>query len=118
MTESLKKFIVEAHNDKRNIIAGGEDKSLKPACRMATMEWDDELASLAELNVLQCKMNHDNCHNTADFKYSGQNLGSIGFRGDVNDTARIQKSIESWYEEKKDVSQSIIDKYPKGYKGP
>ncbi|XP_037818694.1 antigen 5 like allergen Cul n 1-like [Lucilia sericata] len=118
MTESLKKLIVEAHNEKRNIVAGGDVKHLKPACRMATMEWDDELASLAEYNVLQCKMNHDKCHNTEDFKYSGQNLGEMGFRGNANDTANIQKSIEMWFEEKKDVKQSIIDKYPKGYKGP
>ncbi|XP_037818696.1 antigen 5 like allergen Cul n 1-like [Lucilia sericata] len=118
MTESLKKLIVKAHNEKRNIVAGGDVKHLKPACRMATMEWDDELASLAELNVLQCKMNHDDCHNTDKFKYSGQNLNSLGFTQSPNDTAIIEKSIRLWYWEKSDVSQAIIDKFPKGYKGP
>lgn len=118
ITDSLKKLIVDMHNEKRDIIAGGGEKSLKPACRMATMEWDDELAALAELNVLQCKMKHDKCHNTDAFQYSGQNLGLIGFRGDVDDKARIEKSIKLWFEEKKDVKQSIIDKFPKNYKGP
>ncbi|XP_065365384.1 antigen 5 like allergen Cul n 1-like [Calliphora vicina] len=118
MTSSLQKLIVDKHNEKRNIIAGGEDDDLKPACRMATMKWDDELASLAEYNVKQCKMNHDDCHNTDNFKFSGQNLGSIGFSGSKNDTEQITKSIELWFEEKKDVEQSIIDEYPNDYSGP
>ncbi|KAM7350298.1 antigen 5 like allergen Cul n 1-like [Cochliomyia hominivorax] len=118
MTDSLKKLILDEHNEKRNTIAGGEYDKLKPACRMGTMEWDDELAKLAELNVLQCKMKHDKCHNTNDFKYSGQNLGVSGYNGDVNDSASIKKFIQLWYDEKKDVKQSIINKYPKGYKGP
>ncbi|KNC32017.1 hypothetical protein FF38_10695 [Lucilia cuprina] len=118
ITDSLKKLIVDRHNEKRNIIAGGGEKHLKAACRMATMEWDDELASLAELNVLQCKMKHDKCHNTDQFRYSGQNLASLGFTKSPNDTALIEKSIRLWYNEKSDVKQSYIDKYPKGYKGP
>ncbi|XP_037818691.1 antigen 5 like allergen Cul n 1-like [Lucilia sericata] len=118
ISETLKKLIVDEHNEKRNIIAGGGEKHLKAACRMATMEWDDELASLAEYNVLQCKMKHDKCHNTDEFKYSGQNLASLGFTKSPNDTALIEKSIRLWYEEKSDVKQSFIDKYPKGYKGP
>ncbi|XP_023302468.2 antigen 5 like allergen Cul n 1-like [Lucilia cuprina] len=117
MTSSLQKLIVDEHNKKRNIIAGGDD-DFKPACRMATMEWDDELAKLAEYNVMQCKMNHDDCHNTEDFKYSGQNLGSIGFSDNKNDTEQITKSIKLWFEEKKDVDQSILDEYPSDYSGP
>ncbi|XP_037818685.1 antigen 5 like allergen Cul n 1-like [Lucilia sericata] len=116
--ESLQKLIVDKHNEKRNTIAGGEYDSLKPACRMATIEWDDELAYLAEFNVLKCKMEHDDCHNTNDFKYSGQNLGEMGFRGEINQTERILQSIDLWYEEKEHVSQSIIDEYPNDYSGP
>lgn len=29
-------------------------------------EWDDDLAYLAKLNVLQCKMAHDKCRNTGE----------------------------------------------------
>ncbi|KAM7350405.1 antigen 5 like allergen Cul n 1-like [Cochliomyia hominivorax] len=118
MTDSLKKLILSEHNEKRNFIAGGGDDDLKPACRMATIEWDDELAKLAELNVLQCTMKHDKCHNTDDFKYSGQNLGVSTYTGDVNDSARIKQFIQMWYDEKENVSQSIINKYPNNYKGP
>ena len=106
------------HNEKRDIIAGGGESSLKPACRMATMEWDDELAALAEYNVLQCKMKHDKCRNTDAYQYSGQNLAVMGFYGEANNTARIGQAIEAWFDEKKDVKQEQIDKFPNKYKGP
>ncbi|XP_017474138.1 PREDICTED: venom allergen 5-like, partial [Rhagoletis zephyria] len=62
LTQETKNLIVSAHNTKRNTVAGGST-ALEPACRMATMTWDDELAFLAELNVKQCQMRHDACHN-------------------------------------------------------
>ncbi|XP_037818679.1 antigen 5 like allergen Cul n 1-like [Lucilia sericata] len=117
ITEPLKNLIVQTHNEKRNTIAaGGGD--LKPVCRMATMEWDEELASLAKLNVLKCEMEHDKCHNTDAFKHSGQNLADIGFLETANDTDSILQSIDLWFNEKKNVKQNIIDKFPRDYAGP
>lgn len=43
-----------------------------------TLEWDDELAYLAELNAKTCKIEHDLCRNTANFPYAGQNL-ALGY---------------------------------------
>lgn len=42
----------------RNKIASGGIAGYCPASRMATMQWSDELAYLASLNVLQCVMKH------------------------------------------------------------
>lgn len=118
ITDDYKKILVDTHNEKRNLIAGGGDAKLSPACRMATMEWDDELANLAALNVMQCKMAHDKCRNTDAFKYSGQNLAWFGFTGPVDHAAKLKQSVENWFSEVKDTKQSYIDSYPNGYSGP
>ena len=118
MTNELKQLWVDAHNEKRNLIAGGGDANHSPACRMATMEWDDELAQLAALNVKQCKMAHDKCRNTDAFSYAGQNLAWMGFTGPIDHAARMKQSVQMWFDEVKDSKQSYIDSYPKGYSGP
>uniref|UniRef100_A0A1A9W8Y6 SCP domain-containing protein n=1 Tax=Glossina brevipalpis TaxID=37001 RepID=A0A1A9W8Y6_9MUSC len=76
ITEVLKKFITDAHNHYRNYVAWGEDNHFDRACRMATMQWDDELAKLAELRVLNCNMEEKekDCHNTENWLSSGQNI--------------------------------------------
>ena len=66
MTVELKAALLNAHNDKRNLIASGSVTGFKPAVRMATMVWDNELGALAELNTKQCAMKHDSCHNTSN----------------------------------------------------
>ncbi|XP_075155088.1 venom allergen-1-like [Haematobia irritans] len=115
--DKLKKAIVKAHNTKRNLIAGGGDANHGPACRMATMRWDDELAKIAALNVRQCKMAHDKCRNTKAFKYSGQNLAFMGFTGTAKDVDMLTKAVQLWYDEVKDSKMKYIKKYPKNYSG-
>ncbi|KAL9887210.1 antigen 5-related 2 [Glossina fuscipes fuscipes] len=119
----LKKYqttLLDAHNKKRDHVAGGGESKLKRACRMATMKWNSELAKLAEYNVRQCEMNHDKCRNTNTFKYAGQNLAELGRSGaGTPDYGQlIQKAVDSWYEEVNDCNQGYIDSYPKDYKGP
>lgn len=116
--ESLQDLIVDVHNDYRNEVAGGEVDHLKPACRMATMEWDEELAKLAALNVRQCKMKHDECRNTENFKHSGQNLAILPYKDEANSTELIDEAITLWFEENEDVEMKYIDKYPSDYDGP
>lgn len=112
--------LLDAHNKKRNHVAGGGESKLKRACQMATMKWDPELAKLAEYNVKQCQMNHDKCRNTVKFKYAGQNLAELGRSGgpDPDYGQLIQKAVDKWYEEVKDCNQGYIDAYPMNYRGP
>ncbi|XP_053948657.1 antigen 5 like allergen Cul n 1-like [Anastrepha ludens] len=116
LTQANRNAIVNAHNVKRNLVAGG-GTNLKPACRMATMQWDDELAALAALNVKQCQMKHDACHNTDAFKYSGQNLAWITFYGTPDVAKLAQHSIDMWYNEIKDTKLAYINAYPNNYQG-
>ncbi|XP_018802408.1 PREDICTED: venom allergen 3-like [Bactrocera latifrons] len=116
-TQALKNSIVDAHNAKRNTVAGG-NTALKPACRMATMQWDDELAKLAAFNVKQCQMKHDACHNTKAFEYSGQNLAWITFYNTPNTMQLSLQSVDMWYNEIKDTKMEYINKYPNNYSGP
>ena len=118
ITNDLKQILVDAHNAKRNFIAGGGDPRHSAACRMATMEWDDELAAIAALNVKQCRMNHDRCLNTDAFKYAGQNLAWMGFFGNLDPAEKLNEAVEMWYSEVKDSQQAYIDSYPNGYSGP
>lgn len=111
ITEGLRKVLVNAHNAKRNKIAGGGDRRLKPACRMATMQWDDELAATAAFNVKQCHMIHDQCHNTDHFSRSGQNLAWRGYRGTANHTTKLREVVEMWYSEVDNITQSYIDSF-------
>uniref|UniRef100_A0A1I8NBD2 Venom allergen-1 n=1 Tax=Musca domestica TaxID=7370 RepID=A0A1I8NBD2_MUSDO len=109
--QTLKDRIVADFNKKRNFIAGGGDSNHSPACRMATMEWDDELAKLAELNVKQCEMEHDDCHNTQSFPVSGQNLAWMTYFGTPHIPSLIDGSIQMWYDELKDSSMKYIRSY-------
>lgn len=120
ITDEYKSLLVNAHNEKRNYIAGGNDANHNKACRMATMQWDDELAYLAELNVLQCAMKHDSCHNTDAFKYSGQNLAWMASSSpDLNVANSLQNSVQMWYDEVVNSNSGIIQGgYPSGYSGP
>ncbi|XP_073831641.1 antigen 5 like allergen Cul n 1-like [Musca autumnalis] len=109
--QSMKDRIVAAFNEKRNFVAGGGDPQHYPACRMATMEWDDELAMLAELNVKQCRMEHDACHNTQNFPVSGQNIAWMTFHGTANIQSLVDDSIQMWYDEIEDSSMKYIRSY-------
>ncbi|BFG01504.1 antigen 5 like allergen Cul n 1-like [Drosophila madeirensis] len=116
-----RKQILKMHNVRRNRIASGLMAKYKPAKRMATMRWNPELAKLAALNVKQCKMNHDACHNTQTFKASGQNLAMYGYSGPQSGMTipqLITASVNMWWGEQKDASMTIINKYPSNWSGP
>ncbi|XP_049311695.1 antigen 5 like allergen Cul n 1-like isoform X3 [Bactrocera dorsalis] len=116
LTASEKEALVNMHNEKRNTVAGGSTM-LKPACRMATMEWDEELASMAAFNVKRCKIEHDDCRNTDTFRHSGQNIAWMNFYGAPNVTIMSKRAMDLWYNEIMDTDQAIIDKYPRNYDG-
>lgn len=110
----MKTTILQAHNEKRNFIAGGGHAYLKPACRMATMQWDEELASMAALNVRQCRMKHDKCRNTDTFRYVGQNLGWQPFSGNPDYNNLFQHIMSKWYAEGSYTRMDDIDYYEGG----
>ncbi|XP_034490890.1 antigen 5 like allergen Cul n 1 isoform X1 [Drosophila innubila] len=110
--------ILAAHNAVRQKWASGKGKVRIEACRMATVSWDDELAKLAEYNVMQCAMKHD-CSGTYKFKMAGQNLAKMGFLGSpskINDF--LESSIANWESEERNVNADILAACPENYNEP
>uniref|UniRef100_A0A1I8PS81 Venom allergen-1 n=1 Tax=Stomoxys calcitrans TaxID=35570 RepID=A0A1I8PS81_STOCA len=115
LTAAMQNIIVNRHNAKRNLVAGGTVANHKAACRMATMKWNQELANIAALNVRQCKMSHDSCRNTDAFKYSGQNLAWMSYSGTVNTNSMLENLVDLWYSEVKNSKMSNINSFPVTY---
>jgi Cysteine-rich secretory protein family len=115
MTQARIDLILNLHNSFRSQVAlgqltGGLNGATFPqATRMATLKWNQELSDLALLNAKQCKMQHDACHNTADFEFSGQNLGisstSINFK---DPDVVINGLTNAWFNEYKNANASNI----------
>lgn len=80
---------------------------------MATLQWDDELEFLAELNVRTCVVDHDECRNSYRFQNIGQNLVGIAHykHEPQNITAILLKDIYLWYTEHKIIDSSFITSF-------
>lgn len=105
--------ILKKHNKYRNIIAGGKVRGFEQAAAMYEMTWDRELASLAAKNAMQCLFEHDQCRNTENNSFIGQNIGTV--HGDIYQDRRkcIEKIVEQWGSvyENPGFDYSLIKKY-------
>lgn len=84
------------------------------------MEWDEELARLAELNVKNCQMEHDSCHNTEEFVQSGQNLFMVGYFGSgdpVTPEDVFSEGINEWIDEGVAVTEEDLQKFSEPVEG-
>lgn len=108
-----RQLILDEHNKRRNFIALGLLPGYYPAERMATLQWDDELQFLADLNARTCIVDHDDCRNTYRFRNAGQNLVGIArHKGDVqNITEILLEDIWLWYTEFKVIDSSYITEF-------
>ncbi|KAL7742922.1 hypothetical protein ACLKA6_002070 [Drosophila palustris] len=117
--QSAQEFITNTHNFKRHKWAMGYGNVWVKACRMASLRWNETLANLAEYNVMQCRMNRDECHNTDVHKNSGQNLYVKNFKaGNAPHTHDLFKmAIDNWETEGRNLNAKFIAEYPKNYRG-
>ncbi|KAJ6216101.1 hypothetical protein RDWZM_010601 [Blomia tropicalis] len=97
-----RKLIVDVHNYFRNLIASGNESNLgfPSASDMLRMEWDNELAYVAQMHANQCKFAHDcnTCRRTGRNQFVGQNLYVYqSSRTTVNQQWRFV--IKEWYDE-------------------
>lgn len=103
---------MHAHNKRRNLLAGGDVPNHDAACRMGTMQWDQELANLATLNVMQCKIEHDDCHNTYKYPTSGQNIALLQvYNRKLLPKNMTKLAIDSWFKEHRFSNMEHIMKY-------
>ncbi|XP_037886163.1 antigen 5 like allergen Cul n 1-like [Glossina fuscipes] len=111
MTSEVRELIVDYHNRQRSWVAAGKYGMLKTACRMGTMQWDDELALLAEYNVKRCAVKRDNCLKTLRFPSPGQNIGFSTSLGVRPLKESLEVILKKWYREIEKVHPGIIDSY-------
>uniref|UniRef100_A0A1Q3FTZ0 Venom allergen-1 n=1 Tax=Culex tarsalis TaxID=7177 RepID=A0A1Q3FTZ0_CULTA len=117
-------MIVALHNTFRSRVASGRIASsrngrLPPAARMATMQWDDELASVAAANARRCKFEYDQCRSTDRFPLAGQNIALIGNFGRARtDADLVMLVISDWFAEYEDVEMGQLESYNVQKGGP
>lgn len=120
-TDDDKNAIVNAHNKFRRMVALGEVQSGDPgpqpsAANMMELEWDDELASWAQLWVEQCIDGHDKDRNIGvvtnyDIKnYVGQNRYD-GWSSEYSSYRNYTAFVEAWFNEVKDWPASAVSSY-------
>uniref|UniRef100_A0A182JM83 Venom allergen-1 n=1 Tax=Anopheles atroparvus TaxID=41427 RepID=A0A182JM83_ANOAO len=114
MTKSLQAHLLHLHNYYRSKLASGRQPPFSQATRMYTMVWDDELAAQAGHNARSCQFAHDQCRNTPEFQYSGQNLAIrsyYGFIETVEDS--MTKIVSSWWNEYRYAKPSYLKSFPR-----
>ncbi|KFB42353.1 AGAP006417-PA-like protein [Anopheles sinensis] len=119
ITSALQSRILDQHNRRRSTIATGGLFSFPQARRMATIQWDNELASQAGHNARSCTFAHDRCRNTEAFRWAGQNLAIKQFYGQTfTIEALIDEFVTMWWDEYQYTTTANIDSYPSNHVGP
>lgn len=115
MTQELKALIVKTHNDYRSTVASGKlpgKLAGVTATRMDEIKWDNDLATVAEFHVKNCKMVHDKCRATEKYNSAGQNLAyTASSAKNTNYPAILANHMKMWFDEYKDVTPDIINKF-------
>ncbi|XP_062553203.1 antigen 5 like allergen Cul n 1-like isoform X2 [Armigeres subalbatus] len=124
MDSANRQLIVDLHNKLRSRVASGRQTNsagqrFQQAARMATLQWDSELAHIAATNARRCIYGHDQCRNTATMRASGQNIAIMSYYGmTVSNEKLLTDFTNSWFSEFKDTTPQQIARYPSNYRGP
>ncbi|CAD7091196.1 unnamed protein product [Hermetia illucens] len=103
--------ILKAHNRVRNDIALATATGFESAMRMATVVWDNELATLAQVWVKQCVAENDECRNTDRFNSVGQNVHSTLKSNNFDIPTLINEILDEWYNEYSAMTAAEISAY-------
>ncbi|XP_063585060.1 venom allergen 5-like [Penaeus indicus] len=91
--------IISTHNTLRQKLSMGQVRNQPPALNMRAMEWDDELAAVAQRWADQCMPGHDRSRNVPRFTV-GQNVAAAWtFDRDLGDTPDFATQVEAWFNE-------------------
>jgi len=107
LSEEAKTEILEAHNKLRRKVSNGKQEGMPAATKaIPDLEWDDDLAKLAQRWMDQCIYKHDTARKTCKFDMVGQNIAqatSWSSDGAQPSSAAPWKSkaIDPWYSEVK-----------------
>ncbi|XP_037876665.1 uncharacterized protein LOC101737322 isoform X2 [Bombyx mori] len=110
----LQHYVTHFINRRRHRIASGVERVRggillpKPELMML-VEWDRELAFLAQRLSDQCQFVHDDCRATVRYPYAGQSVGEVRWRKSRDTDGLIaqravRRVLEAWWGEKRRVT--------------
>ncbi|XP_047036355.1 neurofilament heavy polypeptide-like [Helicoverpa zea] len=112
-TNDLKHFITHYLNRRRQRIAAGNERvrggvHLPKPQVMMLVEWDRELAVLAQRLADQCHFVHDDCRATVRYPYAGQTVGEVRWRrssesDELSAQRAIRRVLDAWWGERRRV---------------
>ncbi|XP_050297342.1 venom allergen 3-like isoform X2 [Anthonomus grandis grandis] len=118
ISSSVKKYIVDIHNDIRNHVASGQETrgalGRQPsASNMNLLQWDNELGEIAQRWADQCidldeENQHDQCRTTERFELGQNVLTAVTSTLDVPEIAIL---ILNWYKQVENVLPSDIETF-------
>ena len=111
MNDAMKTELLDKHNELRAKVANGNEDGQPSATNMNKLEWDDELASNAQLWADQCPDGswvvsdsppHDPNRNTIVYDgHVGQNMAD-SWNSQDNMVWGLSTKVQAWYDEVKD----------------
>ncbi|XP_064545735.1 uncharacterized protein LOC135433545 [Drosophila montana] len=99
MNPVLVNYILTLHNYLRSSALTGRS----PPPKVIPLRWNPDLATLAEGNIMQCKVVHDECA-SVKYKRSAQNIALSSYTGNLNarsDNELVKSCLHSWWNEYK-----------------
>ncbi|XP_015113012.1 venom allergen 5 [Diachasma alloeum] len=112
LTPEEKKEILYAHNTFRARVASGrETRGLggpQPVGNIPPLQWDEELAQIAQRWANQCNFGHDKCRNVDRFRV-GQNVAYKGWSDGYN--TKLTELVTMWYDEVEHFDRSLISSF-------
>ncbi|XP_063389636.1 uncharacterized protein LOC134675356 [Cydia fagiglandana] len=112
-TAELRNVITNFINKRRQRIAAGHErvrggKHIPTPQVMMLVEWDVELARLAQRLADQCYFVHDDCRATVRFPYAGQSVGEVRWRHlsdnyELSAQRAIRRVFDAWWGERRRV---------------
>ncbi|XP_063629936.1 uncharacterized protein LOC134801325 [Cydia splendana] len=112
-TAELRNVITNFINKRRQRIAAGHErvrggKHIPTPQVMMLVEWDVELARLAQRLADQCYFVHDECRATVRYPYAGQSVGEVRWRHlsdnyELSAQRAIRRVFDAWWGERRRV---------------
>ncbi|XP_039481814.1 venom allergen 5.02 isoform X2 [Drosophila santomea] len=90
-------LIVDQHNEYRNKFAGGMGQHAK-AARMTTIEWDPELAKVADALVRRCEPIRDQCAITPNYNHGEVSYSLEKYFCMTSKKDALRKQLDRWFD--------------------
>ncbi|XP_070389044.1 scoloptoxin SSD976-like [Dermacentor albipictus] len=119
-----RQLILKTHNDYRSTVTTGKLRGFPPAANMRQLEWNEELASVAQAKAQQCTdsrgtLKHDSPEERfiTEFNKTGQNLAfrrsNIAFNG-----TDWPAQVKAWFDGHSHYSPSNVNRFSSPSESP